>query len=118
MNAQDRQHGDHHRGPPTVTEDIRKTIEAKQKRKIRARRNKNRVLMNIGMFGLVGWSVTIPLVLAIAVGAWLDARYPGTASFTLILLLVGLGLGLANAWYWIQKESRGDENRAGDGNDE
>lgn len=95
-----------------VTEDIRDIVAAKQAHKLRARRNRSRVFMNIGLFGLVGWSVTIPLLIGIAVGVWLDSRFDNPIPFTLILLLAGLFLGLCNAWYWIQKESREDDEEA------
>ena len=58
----------------------------------------------MGMFGLVGWTVAIYTVLGIALGVWLDNRWPGTISWTLTLLLLGLGAGIYNAWYWVQKE--------------
>lgn len=60
----------------------------------------------LGMFGLVGWSVAIPSLIGIAVGLWLDTRWPGLPSWTLTFLIIGVGLGCLNAWYWIKQESR------------
>jgi ATP synthase protein I len=61
------------------------------------------------MFGLVGWSVTIPTLAGIALGAWLDHRYPGQVSWTLTFLVIGVAVGCLNAWYWVQQESNRDE---------
>jgi ATP synthase protein I len=58
------------------------------------------------MFGLVGWSVAIPTLIGIAIGLWLDRRWPGEVSWTLTFLILGITLGCLNAWYWIKQESR------------
>ncbi len=58
------------------------------------------------MMGLVGWSVAIPTLLGIALGIWLDNRYPSEHSWTLALLVAGLVIGCANAWHWLAKEGR------------
>ena len=60
------------------------------------------------MFGLVGWSVALPTVLFIALGAWIDSRFPSRHSWTLMLLFVGVVIGCLNAWFWIKRESRDD----------
>ena len=80
-------------------------VEAKAARKIKARREKNNIWFALGMFGMVGWSVTIPALLCIALGVWIDSRFPSPYSWTLMLLLLGVALGCLNAWYWIKKES-------------
>lgn len=82
------------------------TIGKKANRKLRARRGKERdAWFWLGMFGLVGWSVAIPSVAGIALGLWLDERYPTEASWTLTFLIIGVALGCLNAWYWIKQES-------------
>jgi ATP synthase protein I len=76
-------------------------------RKLRARAEGRRaVWFGLGMFGLVGWSVTVPSMLGLALGLWLDARFPGRVSWTLTFLFVGVGLGSLNAWYWVKQESQ------------
>lgn len=78
-------------------------------RKLRARRERRRAAwFGLGMFGLVGWSVAIPTLLGIALGLWLDSRWPGQASWTLTFLIIGVAVGCLNAWYWVKQESRGD----------
>lgn len=58
------------------------------------------------MMGVIGWSVSIPTLLGVALGLWLDQRYPGVRSWTLALLVAGLLLGCFNAWYWVAKEEK------------
>ena len=82
-------------------------IGRRAERKQRARENRRATTwFGLGMFGLVGWSVAIPTLIGIAVGLWLDARWPGLPSWTLTFLIIGVGLGCLNAWYWIKQESR------------
>lgn len=58
------------------------------------------------MYGMVGWSVAIPTVLGVAAGVWVDGRWPGRFSWTLMLMMGGLLVGCWNAWYWISVEQR------------
>jgi ATP synthase protein I len=58
------------------------------------------------MMGVIGWSVSIPTLLGVALGLWLDQRYPGVRSWTLARLVAGLLLGCFNAWYWVAKEEK------------
>ena len=80
---------------------------AKAARKLRAQRHVTRtVWFGLGMMGLIGWSVAIPTLLGAALGIWLDKRYPGSHSWTLMLLVIGLIIGCVNAWHWVAKEDR------------
>jgi len=84
-------------------------VGQKAARKIRARQGKDRsVWFGLGMFGLVGWSVAIPTLIGVAVGIWVDKKYPGPYSWTLMGLIIGVALGCVNAWYWVKRESRRD----------
>jgi ATP synthase protein I len=86
---------------------LKKKVAAKQRRKMEARREGDRsAWFGLGMFGLVGWSVAIPTLIGIAIGLWIDGRWPSRFSWTLMLLLVGLSVGCLNAWWWVQRESR------------
>lgn len=90
-------------------EQLEKEVGRRAERKLRARRERRRTAwFGLGMFGLVGWSVAIPTLAGIALGLWMDARWPGRPSWTLTFLLIGVGLGCLNAWYWIKQESRRD----------
>lgn len=56
-------------------------------------------------FGIVGWTVVIPALLAVMVGVWLDLRCAkGSYGWTLMLLLSGIGLGCVLALMWLGKE--------------
>ena len=80
-------------------------VEKKEFRKERARRRgKITVWFGLGMFGLVGWSVAIPVLIGIAVGIWLDRKFESGVSWTLMLLAAGIVAGALNGWFWITKE--------------
>ena len=82
-------------------------IQRQTDRKIRSREEGDRgIWFGLGMMGVVGWSVSIPTLLGIAAGIWLDARSGDRISWTLTGLGVGLAMGLLNAGFWIQRESR------------
>lgn len=82
------------------------SVGDKAARKLRARQRPTRVVwFGLGMMGLVGWSVAMPTVAGIALGVWLDRRFPGMPSYTLTFLLVGLVLGCVNAWRWVSREN-------------
>ena len=90
-------------------EPLSKQVGRRAERKERARKEERRTAwFGLGMFGLVGWSVAIPSLLGIALGLWMDERFPGQVSWTLTFLIIGVALGALNAWYWIKQESRDD----------
>jgi ATP synthase protein I len=83
-------------------EEIRKEAE----RKLRGRSQRNRgIWFGLGMMGVVGWSVTVPTLLGLALGIWLDARTQDQVSWTITGLAVGLLVGCLIAWSWIRRES-------------
>jgi ATP synthase protein I len=80
-------------------------VGAQAARKLRARRGAPRsIWFGLGMSGLVGWSVTIPILIGAALGIWVDKHYPSTYSWTLMLLFMGLIIGCLNAWQWVNSE--------------
>jgi len=81
-------------------------IRSRALRKIRAKSTGERgVWFGLGMMGLIGWSVTVPTLLGAALGFWMDKRFHGRFSWTLMLLTMGLVVGCFNAWHWVRKES-------------
>ncbi len=67
--------------PPRRGRDRGEEIGRKAARKLKARGERGRVVwFGLGMFGLVGWSVALPTLLAIALGVWLDTQFPGRIS--------------------------------------
>ncbi len=86
------------------------TVGRKASRRIKARRTRDEgVWFGLGMFGMVGWTIAVTTVIGITLGIWIDRNWPGPYSWTLTLLFIGLIIGCINAWYWVSKESRLDE---------
>lgn len=86
------------------------TIRDKARRLQKARGGRRgNAWLGLGMFGMVGWAVAVPTVVGIALGLFIDARWPGEMSWTLALLLGGVALGCLNAWYWVQREAGKDD---------
>ncbi len=89
---------------------LQQRIGRQAARKRRAERERGgSVWFGLGMFGLVGWSVTIPTLAAVALGVWIDTTWRSRYSWTLMLLVPGIALGCLNAWYWVERERRGIE---------
>ena len=85
---------------------LQDNVDVKQSRKLNARQQGERsAWFGLGMFGLVGWSIAIPTLLGIAVGIWIDERWPSQFSWTLMLLIGGVGTGCLNAWWWVNREN-------------
>lgn len=85
------------------------TVRKKSTRKIRSRKEGDKGLWyGLGMFGLVGWSVSIPTILFLLLGIWIDSTYKSSYSWTLMMLVFGIFIGCMNAWYWVKKESKGE----------
>lgn len=84
-------------------------VGRKAARKLRAREvDRPSVWFGLGLFGIVGWTVTLPAVLGALLGLWLDRNWPGRHSWTLTLLVAGLVLGCAAAWQWLKKQEPHD----------
>ncbi len=93
--------------PDSDETEFSRQVAIKETRKLKQQRKavKN-IWFGLGMFGLIGWSVTIPTLLGIMLGLWLDENYPGTPAWTLNLMIVGLIIGCLNAWHWVSKENK------------
>jgi len=72
------------------------------------------VWFGLGASGIVGWSVAIPTLIGVALGVWIDSKWPGRFSWTLMLLVAGVILGCLNAWYWVTRERRAIERQEED----
>ena len=82
-------------------------VGVREKRKLRAREKKSEeVWFGLGMFGMVGWSVAVPTVLGIFLGVWIDLKWAGRYSWTLMLMVLGLIMGCLNAWFWVSRQRR------------
>jgi ATP synthase protein I len=94
--------------PEKRRDEMQRRIAEKEARKMKARSEEKRFWYGLGLFGLVGWSVAIPTLIGIALGAWLDRLLHDRISWTLTFLFAGLIVGCLNAWYWVQQERKGD----------
>lgn len=84
-------------------------VARKQADKLRSRREgPPDIDRGLGTSGIVGWSITVPTLLGLAAGLWLDRRSGGEISWTLSLLAVGLLAGCLAAWYWVGRELNHD----------
>ncbi len=81
-------------------------IGEQETQKLNARRETNGVWYGLGMFGMIGWSVTVPALLGTALGVWLDNHHPQSFSWTITLLFTGLFVGGVTAWMWIANEEK------------
>ena len=80
-------------------------VAAQAARKLKAKRKGARsIWFGLGVSGLIGWSVTVPTLIGIAAGIWIDKHYSSKYSWTLMLLFIGLFIGCLNAWHWIESE--------------
>ena len=84
---------------------MERKIQSDAAKKIKARSEKDDIMFGLGLFGIVGWSIAIPTLIGIAVGVYLDNRYPTGFSWTLTLLFAGVLLGCFNTWRWIKQKS-------------
>jgi len=66
---------------------------------------------------MVGWTIAITTIIGVTLGIWIDRKWPSSYSWTLTLLFIGLIIGCMNAWYWVNKESRLDQDGPEDRNE-
>lgn len=97
---------DKDKGLRSPEDDLHEIIDAEAKKKMKAKKDGKEILFGLGLFGIVGWSITVPTLLAIALGVFLDNRYQKGFSWTLTLLFVGVLIGCLNAWHWVKEKSK------------
>lgn len=91
----------------STEEELLEKIEKDSAKKIKSQEEGPEIMFGLGLFGIVGWSISIPTVLGIALGVFLDKRYTQSFSWTITFLFAGVILGSFNAWHWI-KDKTGD----------
>ena len=91
-------------GSDPAEERLLEAATKQEQRKLEARQKQQGLWFGLGLWGVVGWSVAVPVLLGIALGRWLDLHYPSRFSWTLTLLLAGVMLGALNVWYWLGRE--------------
>ena len=90
---------------PASTEKLMREVGAREARMMRRRKaGPANVWRSVGLVGLIGWSVVLPMLAGVAAGLWIDREFPSRFSWTLMLMVGGLGAGCANAWSRIKRE--------------
>ncbi|MDO9494026.1 AtpZ/AtpI family protein [Acetobacterium sp.] len=89
---------------------IEKKIQSDVEKKIKAKAEQDDIMFGLGVFGIIGWSISIPTLLGIFLGIYLDDTFSMGFSWTLTLLFVGVIVGCLNAWYWIKQKSDSDKD--------
>ena len=87
--------------PNSADRMIRK-VGSSTERIVRARKRKGGVWESLAILGVVGWSVALPTLVGVALGLWVDHRWPSRFSWTLMLLIGGLVAGCLNAWVHVR----------------
>jgi ATP synthase protein I len=94
------------------------SIDTKATRKLNAQRNPGRsIWLGLGNMGIIGWSVSVPTLLGLTLGFYIDRHYPSAISWTLNLLLIGLAIGCISAWIWIANEDKDIHSKRDDNHD-
>lgn len=89
-------------------QELLRQVHKEARKKMKMEKNGKEILFGLGAFGIVGWSISLPVVLGVLGGVYLDDHYPQAFSWTLTLLFAGLIIGCVNAWYWIKKNGSGE----------
>jgi ATP synthase protein I len=55
----------------------------------------------LGQIGVLGWTIIIPMLLALFAGRWLDRTLQTNVFFSGSLLMVGTAFGFWTAWRWM-----------------
>ena len=89
----------------SAEEEMLRKIEKDSSKKIKAEEEGSDIMFGLGLFGIVGWSISLPTVMGIALGVYLDKRFTQSFSWTITLLFAGVVLGSFNAWHWIKEKT-------------
>jgi len=90
---------------PTPEEELTKKISDDVKHRLRSKREGKEIMFGMGVFGIIGWSITVPTLLGVALGLYLEGRFQVRFSWTLTLMFAGLIVGCLNAWRWISEKT-------------
>ena len=59
----------------------------------------------LGQIGVLGWTIIIPMLLALFAGRWLDRALQTNVFFSGSLLMAGAAIGFWSAWRWMHTRS-------------
>ena len=86
--------------PSRLADEVRRRRE----RRTRAERDRGRSIgQDLGLVGVIGWTLVIPALLGIYAGRALDRRFGSGVFWTLGLLVAGIVLGCALACQRLNK---------------
>ncbi len=57
----------------------------------------------LGQIGALGWTIVLPILLALLLGHWLDRTFSTGVFFSAPLVMIGAGLGFWQAWRWMSR---------------
>ena len=91
-------------GPSAAERRMLREVASKQHRL--GRGNDRFSWSSITVLGVIGWSVTVPTLVGVAIGIWIDRHFPSRFSWSLMLLLGGLLFGCVQAWMRVKGDQR------------
>jgi predicted F0F1-ATPase subunit len=71
---------------------------------MRKRRPSRSPWPDLRLFGAVGWTIALSILLGFLAGSWLDENLPASFSWKVVLILVGAGTGYLGAWQALKHE--------------
>jgi ATP synthase protein I len=83
---------------------LARAVGRKIDRRLKRRAAPANVLREFTLFGVIGWSVVVPVALFTYVGHWID-RVHGT-RLALSFIIMGFVLGCYDAYYWLAREKK------------
>jgi ATP synthase protein I len=95
------------RVPPSARRFMARVAEREARLIRRAKQQPHNFWHAVSLVGLIGWTVVVPMLAGIAVGSWIDRKWPSRLSWTIMLLFAGLAAGCINAWNRIREEQEG-----------
>lgn len=91
--------------PPSEREThLTEAVRVRAQRVKRWQRDGERsVARNLGQIGALGWTITVPILVALAGGRWLDHHFDTGVFWTAPLIMAGAVFGGWSAWRWINR---------------
>jgi ATP synthase protein I len=80
-------------------ERLDEAVKRRRERQARGRREGEwSIGQNLGLIGVLGWTIVTPTLIGVFAGRWLDRQFGSGIFWTLGLLVLGLAVGCALAW--------------------
>ena len=55
----------------------------------------------LGQIGVLGWTIVVPILVALFAGRWLDRTFSTGVLFSAPLIMIGAAFGFWSAWKWM-----------------